>query len=436
MQHFLRIFGQHKQTSSRMIGMSKIVVIGAGLIFLLHSCYKEVEVGGPLPGEERDVFEMTVSPETQSLLYTSRDTSYSILEPELSLQLNGQPLSIRKMSIRGKSALDFRRKSYSVSLNQPIVLTSPDGARARVMKKFKLISMAMDYTYISNRVGFGLLEKAGIMPLFFKFVELRLNDQTQGVYFLVEDPGAYVEGLDSECLLRRDYNHYIIKLDYNPSKWFLPEEEYRARFREIYAPLTTEKGEALFEILSGKMDLNEYFRKMGIDFLLQNGDYTDEIFFYSTVENQEIRFRILPWDYDDIFKENPHEVGRTWGTGTLFGTRTYDSREDIFAEIGDRMVFSIEDDLDYTIARDSLLYARYEEVLTGMIGDLSAEDIDAEFRQIERELTPFYNDPELIEQSHYDRYPCNREEWEQNMMDKQAFLTERLEWMKSELKLQ
>ena len=411
------------------------MVITGGLLLFLHSCYKEVEVGGPLGGEERDVFEMTVSAEMQNLLFTSRDTGYSILEPELSLQLNGQPLSIRKMSIRGKNALDFRRKSYSVSLNQPIVLTSADGARVQVMKKFKLISMAMDYTYISNRVGFGILEKAGIMPLFYKFVELRMNGQTQGIYFLVEDPGAYVEGLDSECLLRRDYNHYIIKLDYNPSKWFLPEEEYRARFREIYATLTTEKGDALYEILSEKMVMDEYFRKMGIDYLLQNGDYTDEIFFYSTVENQKIRFRILPWDYDDIFMENPHEVGRSWGTGTLFGTRTYASREDIYAEIGNRLIFSIEDDLDYTIARDSLLYARYEEVLTGMIGDLSAGDIDELFRQIERELTPFYNDAELIEQSHYDRYPCNRGEWEQNMIDKQAFLTERLEWMKSELKL-
>ncbi|MGW8314240.1 MAG: CotH kinase family protein [Bacteroidales bacterium] len=415
--------------------MRFFLFIGTSLVFFLHSCYREVELEGPLPGEQQDVFEMTVSPEMQELLYASRDTSYSILEPELSLSLNGQLLPIRKMSIRGKSALDFRRKSYAVSLDRPIVLSSPDGTKVRVMKKFKLISMAMDYTYISNRVSFGILEKAGMMPLFYKYVEFRMNDQTQGIYFLVEDPEAYVEGLDSECLLRRDYNHHLAKVEYNPSKWYIPEEVYRDRFKEIYAPLTSESGETLHESLSERLVLNEYFRKMCVDYLLQNGDYTDEIFFFSTVKDEKIRFRILPWDYDDIFKENPHEVGRSWGTGTLFGTRTYSSREDIYAEIGDHMIFSIEDDLDYTIAKDPFLYTRYEEVLTEVIRDLTVNDIEEVFTQTERELIPFYDNAEIIAQSQYDRYPCNRDEWEQNILDKQSFLTDRLEWMKSEINL-
>lgn len=416
-----------------MIGMRIILVIGTGLTLLLSSCYREVIMEEPLPGEMHDLFELTVSPETQDLLYTSRDTSYSILEPGLALKLNGHPLSIRKLGIRGESALDFRRKSYSVSLEQPIVLNTTDGSKTRVMKKFKLISMAMDYTYINNRVAFGILEKAGIMPLFYKYVELILNEQTQGIYFLVQDPEEYVEGEGSECLLRRDYHHNLAKIDYNPSDWYLPEEDYRERFKEIYALLTSEYGEALYASLSERLVLDEYFRKMGLDFLMQNGDYTDEIFFYSTVQEKQIRFRILPWDYDDIFKNNPHEIGRAWGTGTLFGTRTYASRDDIYAEIGDHMVFSIEDDLDYIIARDSVLYARYEEVLTELVREFEVEDIEVLFAQVEQELTPFYSRAALIEQSQYDRYPCNREQWEANMREKQSFLTERLEWMKSEL---
>ena len=402
---------------------------------LLSSCYKELVMEDPLPGDKQDVFEMTVSPETQDLLYTSRDTSYSILEPGLTLKLNGHLLSIRKLGIRGESALDFRRKSYSVSLEQPIVLRTPDESKIRVMRKFKLISMAMDYTYINNRVAFGILEKAGIMPLFYKYVELILNDQTQGIYFLVEDPEEYAEGVGSECLLRRGYHHSLAKIDYNPSMWYLPQETYRERFKDIYAHLTSVNGEALYESLSERLVVNEYFRKMGMDFLMQNGDYTDEIFFYSTVKEKQIRFRILPWDYDDIFKNNPHEIGRSWGTGTLFGTRTYASRDDIYAEIGERMVFSIEDDLDYAVARDSLVYARYERVLMELIREFEVEDIEALFAQVEQELTPFYDKTELIEQSQFDRYPCTRGQWEENMREKQSFLTERLVWMKSELNL-
>jgi spore coat protein H len=279
------------------------------------------------------------------------------------------------------------------------------------------------------------MEEAGIMPLFYKYVELSINGETQGIYFLVEDPESWAEEQGSEYILRRDYNHSIIDFEYNPARYNLPEETYRERFRSIYSRLPEDTGKPLHAYLEERILLEAYFTKMGIDFFLQNGDYTDEIFFYSTVNSGQIQFRIIPWDYDDIFSRNPHEVGRSWGIGTLFGPRSYPSREAIYEEIGDHLVYSIEDDLDYVIARDPYLYARYEEVLADFFRQLKEADIESLFTEVETELAPFYGDPRLVEPSRYDRRPTSLETWEQNMAEKKSFLLERLDWIKAELAL-
>jgi hypothetical protein len=172
---------------------------------------------------------------------------------------------------------------------------------------------------------------------------------------------------------------------------------------------------------------------MGIEYLLRNGDYTDEVYFYSRIEQNMIRYHIIPWDYDDIFSSKPHEVGRAWGPGTLFGNRSYDTPEDIYSEIGDKMIFSIEDDLDYSIAMDSYVYTLYELNLANMLREMDAEDLETLFDQVESELTPFYNDPEVVLQSQYDRQATSFSLWQENMADKKLVLTERLESMREQL---
>ena len=410
----------------------KNIYIAIGVLLFLTSCYKEVVV----TDTDKEVFELSVSPEMQEFIYSSRDTSYSIEDPDLSLIFNDHQVVIREIRIRGRTTLNFKRKSYSVSLDNPIFIRGRNGDEIKRVIRFKLISLSMDYTYIKNRIAFGILEQAGIMPLFYKYVEFIINGDTQGVYLLVEDPEQFFKEQGSEFILRRDYHHGIEDSEYEPASHFKPREEYETRFREIYTQLPYSNGEELYEAISQRIDLNQYFRKMGIDYLLQNGDYTDEVYLYATIEQDAIRFKIIPWDYDDIFREYPHEVGCSWGTGTLFGNRYYNSHQDIFDEIGDKLIFSIEDDLDYAIAMDSFLYARYESTLANLVKEMDVEDIEALFDQVENELTPFYSDGDVILQSQYDNNPTSLELWQNNMHEKQALLEERLESMKSQLKIQ
>jgi spore coat protein H len=396
----------------------------------ISSCYKEVE----LPPSPSVVFELSVSAEMQEFIYNSRDTSYTIDESGMAFLLGREPLDLEEIKTRGKSALRFQRKSFSVFLNETLAIAGRNGSDMAYLKKFKLISMAMDFTYIENRIGLGILEAQGIMPLFFRFVELRINGETQGIYLLVEDPEQYYLELGSEFIFRRGYHNSFDDVEYFPSSPGIPRESYELRFKEIYFSLPVLQGEALYSALSERLDLEQYFRKMGIDYLLQNGDYTDEVYLYSLIHQDKPRFSIIPWDYDDLFRSYPHEVGLTWGTGQLLGDRHYATHQDVLDEIGDKMIFSIEDDLDYSIAMDPYLYDRYESTIAGMIEKMDLEDIDALFEQVKGELLPFYSKEEVVAQSQFDQHETSFRIWEDNMEDKRALLKERLTAMKEQLK--
>ena len=107
---------------------------------------------------------------------------------------------------------------------------------------------------------------------------------------------------------------------------------------------------------------------------------------------------------------------------------------DILDEMGDKMIFSIEDDLDYSIAMDPYLYASYESTLTGMIEQMDTEDIDALFEQVKAELLPFYYKEEVVAQSRFDQHETSFSIWEENMEEKKAFIKDRLAAMKEQLK--
>jgi len=399
------------------------IVFIATLLLLALSCYREV----PYEEANADTFDLSVSQEMQQFIYDSRDTTYAVQDASLALSFNGEAIELKEIRVRGKSATRYQRKSYVVFLSEAIQVLDRFGGGEKELSRFKLIALTMDYTYIENRLAFGILEEAGVMPLFYKFVEFRINDQTQGVYLLIEDPEAYYKEIGSEFILRREYNHRIDDTDYDPTGYHIPYPDYENRFHQIYNSLTRFEGDALYRELSDRMDLRLYFRKMGIDYLLRNGDYTDELYLYTRVVMDTIRFYPIPWDYDDLFSDLPHEVRTSWGTGTLFGKRTYTSMEDVYADVGEKLIFSIEDDLDYMIAKDSVLYTYYCRELKDLFQEVDRDLIEKVFFQTETELSTFYNSFSVIEQSQYDKDMTTRELWIENMTDKKDLILKRLE---------
>lgn len=398
-------------------------------LFLCTSCYREEVIQEP-SGEK---FDLIISPELQTFIHQSKDSSYTLDEPGIEFLLNDKLVDLKEIRTRGKNSLRYPRKSYSVFLKQPVYITGRNGRSGKMLHRFKLLAMAMDYTYIENRLGLGLLEQTGIMPLFFKFVELGINGDTQGVYMLVEDPEEYARELGSEYILRRDYHSWVADYEYEPSFHFISLNDYRSHYNDIYRLIIRYEGEELYRQLEAHLNLGSYFRKMGIDYLLRNGDYTDEIYFYALISGDQIQYQIIPWDYDDIFSDQPHEVGVSWGTGTVFGERNYPTYQDVLNELGDKLIFSIEDDLDYIISQDSFLYSKYEDELRILLDDLERVGFQSLFAKLRSELGPYYQDEKIVSQSKYDREATSQKKWEDNMQEKQSMLEERLRYMKNKL---
>ena len=62
----------------------------------------------------------------------------------------------------------------------------------------------MDKNYWRNRFCFILLNEIGLFPLENSFVEVQLNDKSQGIYLLIQKTDDYTDQIDSPLLLRRE----------------------------------------------------------------------------------------------------------------------------------------------------------------------------------------------------------------------------------------
>ncbi len=404
------------------------------IILFFSGCYKEYFI---YPDPSTGDFNFMVTIEQEELIYNSRGIRHSIDDPLPTLYFENEIYGVDRFRLRGESSLNFRRKSFSVNLDDNITLFVEGEGRAREFEEFKLISLVFDYTYIENCIAIGLFHIIDQWPVHSFYTEVKLNNNTQGVYLFIEDPEEYfLYEQNADFILRRNYNHSIEDYQINALQTDSSEQYYIDRFNSIYSLIKNYSGKALYDSLMNLVDLPQYFAKIAIDMLVKNGDYTDEVFFYTKNSRDKEIFGIHPWDYDDLFADLPHEVGRIWGPGTVFGSRIYYSMDDIINDVGNKLLFSIEDDLDYKIAIDDYLYQRYLEVLGDVLTIIDEAALEDIIRNTKNQLQPFYDDDEIISQSQYDRDETNQQLFDNNLAEKQQFLIERRAWILNELATQ
>lgn len=394
------------------------------LILLInnYSCYKEYSI---IPEYKSNVFNFILDPDNEISIYGTMGETFEILPTPL-LYYGEFPYKLDHFSIRGQSATSVRRKSYSVNMNGQFFIPQTDSTPAFSTEKFKLLALAFDYTYIENRLSHLFLSEAGLWSLKTFFTEIMLNNNPQGIYMFVEDPVEYSFKKGADIIIRRYYNHVIAKAEINSS----PGKSlnfYTEKFNHLYELIAIYSGKQLYDSLNHHMNMQNYMRKMAVDMVLANGDYTDEVFFYSVPdENNNIIFDFIPWDYDDIFSILPHEVGRSWAVGQVFGPREYNTAQDIQDELNGRLIFSIEDDIDYIISKDDYLYEKYLENLDEILQKYDTLFVQNSFDLLYKELIPFYEKTHVIEQSAYDWNETNLEIFIQNLENKKNYLIDRI----------
>jgi len=400
------------------------------LVMFLQGCHKEnYDTIDP----EKEVFNFIVTEPQRQYINASRGEQYEIVDPLPELQFAGNVYTIDRFEIRGDNTLNFTRKGFGVNMDKKITLINPEEQTERKYEEFKLLAMVYDYTYIENSTAVGLFKEVDLWPVYSFFTEVRLNNHTQGLYHFIEDPFEYfIEQKNASFVVRRGYDHVIKASSVSPDNQ--PNMEgYIARFRRIYSNLPLYSGRQMYDTLSSYIDLEQYFTKLSIDMLIKNGDYTDESIFYTKTKNGEEVLGVFPWDYDDIFSDQPHEIGNPWAPGTVFGKREYNSIDDIIADVGSKLLYSIEDDLDYKIARDSFLYQEYLKTLRSVIEKIDLAVIDKIFDYTNEHIGAFYDNDSLIEQSKYDVDETNYSLFVSNLADKRQMLKDRRNWILGEL---
>ena len=231
-----------------------------------------------------------------------------------------------------------------------------------------------------------MMEKIHLFGLFYSFGELYINGESQGICMVIERPEDWaIKKKNSPLIIRRGYNETVDKME--PGKEVAEKEvkNFAGYYKLIYKSLRKYKGEELYRQLTQWIDLDNYMQWLAFNFLVRDGDYTDEVFLY--IDPETNKFRIIPWDYDDLFLPAPHEGNR-------------ESRK----VLGDKMIFSSEDELDVRIATDPYLYKVYLQNLKEIVDQLPAEVLKEVFENTYAELYPYYSKNELIRMSVYDSH--------------------------------
>ena len=305
------------------------------------------------------------------------------------LSYDGKDVPLKEIHLHGNTTLNFERKSFSVDAEEKIRIC---GAGCKPMSAFYLISLSMDKNYFHNRLCFDLLNSLNLFPLQYKFVEVRINASSQGVYLILQRPQDWSKKIaDSPFILRRGANHAVAKEKTRKDLSKDSVRRYRQQFADIYKVIHQYSGKVLYERLNELMHLDDYMRWMAFNYVVKNGDYSDELYFYIDPGTQ--RYKIIPWDYDDVFKKEPHEGMDVWKSRMNHSS----------------LVFSSEDNLDLAIAKDGYLYDKYIGHLASVIRELDVERVEAVLEGIYRDLSPLYQSEEILTASGRDGYRTSLE---------------------------
>ena len=333
------------------------------------------------------------------------------------LRLNGgEWVSLEDLHTRGQSSLSARRRNFGLELPEAIQLNQIHA------RKFNLLSMWIDRGYISSKLGLMTAEHLQIgIPLPTVYTEVRLNGATNGLYLAVETPKAAAK--QSPYIVRRGYGSRFLVKEAKINDELTPTQirDITRALSQLYANLQSKSGSNLFETLQDGMDLDAYMKWITMNSLYRNGDGPDEVFFYVDPEKYaagKIYFRILPWDFDDLFKAmhspaiNKNEISKNPNS----------------------LLYNFEDKLDYAFAKDAVLYAQLKQKMKQLLSnELSAEQTDRLLQTIRTEISPYLDKDDVLAMGRLDSgrggKPYTKKEILDVLADRKTQIDNRRKWL-------
>jgi hypothetical protein len=274
-----------------------------------------------------------------------RENKDSLFMVDIIEVMNGFPDTITRVRINlhGEGSIKFPRKSIEMKTAGKHAFFHNPGST----DEFFIIAMEEDSGYFRGFLGYSLLAELNLFFCHFEYIKVFFNGSYQGIYLFVEkSQEAIKDRIDSVvAVYRRNYDK-LFEVKYLRAG----HEQYQDTFRQMFASLYTMNdslhGHALSGALNSVLRLDDYYRWLAVNTLVQNGDYLDEVFFYITPSAEAGRFRagVAGWDYEDIFKP-PH-------SGNAFVNS---------------LVYCSEEPFDSVIVLDSVLYASFCAAFENML---------------------------------------------------------------------
>ncbi len=331
-----------------------------------------------------------IAPEDAQLLKKGRYTAAH--NPKITV--NGVTQEADQLKTRGQNCLKAKRRCLGIRLPENVQIHR-SGQEDFSTRRFNLASMFQDESYTTTNIGYRFYNQMGLFPPKFAYTTLYINNQPYGLYMLVEKPGALLRRqLDSPFIVRRAYfSSFYVKrysgrratyTNENGEDTTIPEESFKKVYRQIATVASNQRGEALYNYLNQKIDMEQYLQYLAINTLLRNGDYLDEVYFYATPLNDQgsYRFKIMGWDPDGLF--SPPHIG---------------FRNTLLArwERNKTLLYSLEAKLDRKIARDRYLYSQFKKVLNELlIQTFTEKGIKELFDKVHTDITPYLGEEGVL----------------------------------------
>lgn len=348
---------------------------------LLVSFSAQAHVTGP--GTTRIDIKMSSSEKT--LLTTSKkktDISHAITDIYEDGQLTQH--SEIKLNSRGQSSLKkFSRKNLEA---KPLGETKKLDAASVKSKEMILSASPADVLVTKNMLVYRLYKAFDIPTMETEYAEVVINDESQGLYMVSQSPAEHLLSKDADIVYRRRYNDFM---ELKKADKKLSEEQvsdYKNHIDGIYKDLKKLKGQALVDSLSEKMNLDGYLKWLALNYIVRNGDYLDEVFFFGKKNDAgKIYYDIFPWDLDDTFSEKMHMQGIPLTLNN--GAKKRSERQ---------MLFGFESRLDQAVSEDPVLLNKYFQTLSEVTAQLDDAKLDSIFSKVSKKLSPYLLDEDIL----------------------------------------
>lgn len=311
-----------------------------------------------------------------------QDISFKLFENETFKQQG-----LVQLTTRGQSTLKkFSRKNFSIHLhktdNLPLVQIGHIQAQ-----KFILSAGAQDALLIKNRLGYSMLASLGLMYLPQELVEVRLNNESQGLYMLTQDVASRaLSHYKVDGLFRRRYNDEFEEKAFQKDITINDKINALENLNDIHFKAKNLKGQARLNFLTSKMNLTNYLKWLAFNFIVKNGDYSDEVFFtFKKTPFNPYYIDVFPWDLDDSFNEKMH-------LQTLFSMPNALLKK----ESQNQLIYNYESRLDRLIVSDEVTLLAYFNVLEEVANLLTDELIDSKVNQLREELLPYLGNENIL----------------------------------------